>query len=89
MFETYVLSAEAPGVYNWLDTNGLLDGVVTIRWEGLPPGADIHSAVKGVKLAPVASLAAALPDATRVGPGERRRLLAQRQADFAHRTGVE
>jgi len=86
---TYVIAPKDPGVYNWLDTNGLLDGVVTIRWEGLPPTADIHTAVKNVRVAKIENLSAALPDAPRVAATERRRLLAQRQADFAHRISID
>jgi hypothetical protein len=85
---TYVLAAEDPGVYNWLDTNGLRDGVVTLRWEGMPPTADIHSAVKSVKVTRIADLATAIPDARRVATDERRQILAQRQADFARRTST-
>jgi hypothetical protein len=86
---TYVLAAKDPGVYNWLDTGGLRDGMMTIRWEGLPPNADIPHAAKSVKVVPIAQLAASLPGAPHVGPKERRQILAQRQAGFVQRTEVE
>ena len=86
---TYVLAASDPGVYNWLDTAGLSDGAVTIRWEGLRPNADIQQAVKSVRVVPIAELAKALPDAARIDQDGRRKLLAQRQAEYEQRTVTE
>jgi hypothetical protein len=86
---TYVLAAKDPGVTNWLDTGGLRDGLMTVRWEGLPANADIAHAAKGAQVVPIAQLAAALPNVPRIGPGARQQILAQRKAAFAQRTAVE
>jgi hypothetical protein len=86
---SYVVSATDPGVFNWLDTGGLRDGVITVRWEGLPPHADIVHAVKGVRVVPIAQVAAALPDAPRIDAQARRGVLAQREAGYAQRVKVD
>jgi hypothetical protein len=86
---TYVLAATDPGIYNWLDTGGLRDGTVTIRWEGLRPNADIGQGAKSVRVVPIAALAKALPDAPRIDADGRRKLLAQRQAEYAQRIAAE
>jgi hypothetical protein len=86
---TYVLAATDPGVYNWLDTGGLRDGTVTIRWEGLRPNADIGQGAKGVRVVPIASLATAVPDAPRIDADGRRKLLAQRQTEYTQRIAAE
>lgn len=33
---TFVISVEDPGVYNWLNTTGLHEGTIMVRWQGLP-----------------------------------------------------
>jgi hypothetical protein len=86
---TYVVAATDPGVFNWLDTGGLRDGVITVRWEGLPPHADIVHAAKSVRVVPIAQLAAAVPDAPRIDARARRQVLAQRAAGYAQRVTVE
>ena len=35
---TYVISIKDPGVNNWLDTEGLHNGIITLRWGGIPAG---------------------------------------------------
>jgi hypothetical protein len=86
---TYVLAATDPGVYNWLDTGGLSDGTLTIRWEGLRPNADIQQGAKGARVVPIAALAKALPGAPRIDPDGRQKLLAQRQAEYDKRIVTE
>jgi len=34
---TFVIALHDPGVHNWLDTNGLGQGCMQMRWQGLPP----------------------------------------------------
>ncbi len=38
---TYVISIKDPGVYNWLDTKGSHNGIITLRWGGFPAGCSI------------------------------------------------
>ena len=35
---TYVIAAEDPGVHNWIDTDGLLEGILTLRMAEFPDG---------------------------------------------------
>lgn len=86
---TYVISPTDPGVYNWLDTDGLHDGVLVLRWEQRRSDADIHQAVRSVRVVPIADLPTALPDAPRITPDERKQLLAKRQAEFALRIAAQ
>jgi hypothetical protein len=41
----WVISAQDPGVFNWLDGGGQLRGTILLRWHHLPgnivPGADV------------------------------------------------
>lgn len=69
---TYVLCAEDPGVHNWLDTCGFLEGMLTLRMAEFPgqrPRDDLSALGEVVKLA---DLDAVLPDGTtRVNASER------------------
>lgn len=52
---TYVISARDPGVHNWLDTGGLHEGIVQVRWQGTPP--HVTSLKEGITHAAVVNLA--------------------------------
>ena len=75
----FVVAAEDPGIFNWLDTTGLERGVIILRYCGaanaVPPQATV------VK---VADIAAALPDTRRCTPDERRTQIAERREGVAH-----
>lgn len=82
---TYVISAEDPGVHNWIDTDGLPEGILTLRMaEFGPEGArqDLSAAGRVVKLA---DLDRELPDAPRVSSTERAAQLAARRASYLRR----
>lgn len=84
---TLVVSAFDPGVANWVDTAGLQEGFIMLRWQGL------HQQANGVDEASVHSalvkrrnLPAALPQGIRVcNPAERAIDLKRRRADFQRR----
>lgn len=59
---TYVLSARDPGVHNWIDTVGLQEGWMLLRWQGVPPTTDPATLIRSVQSVKLAALAAALPD---------------------------
>ncbi|WP_028008043.1 hypothetical protein [Solimonas flava] len=81
---TFVVAVRDPGVHNWLDTAGLHEGTMMLRWQRLPAGGG-HPAV-AARLVKLQDLAAALPPGTRrIDADERRRLLAARQAAYARR----
>jgi hypothetical protein len=74
-----VLSLQDPGVHNWLDTMGLHQGVVILRFAGAQ--SPVAPTARLVKLADVER---ELPDARRVGSDERRAQIAQRRDGVAH-----
>jgi len=80
---TAVIAARDPGVPNWLDTTGLHDGSMFVRWQQLPGKLAANAVgVRSIKLVKGSALPAA---SRRVTPQERRRQLAQRAADYARR----
>ena len=83
----YVISARDPGIHNWLDTGGIHEGGLFIRWQTLPEAKD--NAVREVKLVKLSELPNLLvEDSGKVSP-ERRTLLNQkRAATYAHRHNV-
>jgi hypothetical protein len=46
----FVISIRDPGVANWLDTDGLSQGAMQVRWQGLPTGVLPAAAVQTRKL---------------------------------------
>ncbi|MET0986067.1 MAG: hypothetical protein ABW034_11750, partial [Steroidobacteraceae bacterium] len=88
---TYVISARDPKVHNWLDTGGLQDGTLTVRWQAPSPAAATRadSAVKSIKVVKLADLKTVLPNGTAtVEPQARERLVELRAASYARRCGV-
>lgn len=78
-----VVSADDPGVANWLDTTGLARGVVLLRWYH----ADRHP-IPEAKRVRTSKLAEALPPETvRVDRDERRKRLAARRDAVLRRYG--
>jgi hypothetical protein len=75
----FVVAAEDPGVYNWLDTMGLERGVIILRFvraeNATPPGERV------VKLSEVQG---ALPASRRCSPAERSAQIAERREGVAH-----
>jgi hypothetical protein len=83
---TYVVAPEDPGVANWVDTGGLHEGKLLIRWQVLPASAKADGAVRGVRLLKVSELRAALPAGFKaVRPVQRLALRSVRAKEYAHR----
>jgi hypothetical protein len=83
---TYVVAPKDPGFANWVDTGGLHEGKLLIRWQALPASAKADGAVREVKLVKVADLKSALPAGFKaVSPVQRQALRAARAKDYAHR----
>lgn len=84
---TYVIAAKDPGVYNWLNTEGLHVGNILIRWQALPESTTTaDAAVRSVRVVKLRELSAALPTDTRhLTESERHQLVEQRAAAYAHR----
>lgn len=84
---TYVVAAKDPGIHNWLDTSGLNEGSILIRWQALPEGLKVaDGAVREVKVVKLADLLKQLPASIpKVSPAERQKLYAERAENYAHR----
>ena len=83
---TYVVAALDPGIQNWLDTDGLHEGVMLLRWEMLRSTPDANKAVRGVKIVKLADVAASLPSpAARFTEEQRRKQIQHRVAGFGRR----
>jgi hypothetical protein len=84
---TFVIAVKDPGVYNWVDTVGMHEGTLNLRWQGLPSlTANVWATAKVVKLA---DLREELPAGTRyVAPWERLLQVAIRTAGYARRYGI-
>jgi hypothetical protein len=82
---TYVVARQDPGVANWLDTGGLREGWMQLRWQNVPPGRDPGaSQPKRVRLD---DLETALPDGVRRADlAYRREQIRSRVAGMALRT---
>ena len=85
---TFVVAAQDPGYYNWIDTVGMNDGYLIGRWELLSQTTTGEGAVREVRKVKLGELETALPaDAARVTPEERRAQLAAREAAYLLRLG--
>jgi hypothetical protein len=83
---TIVLALQDPGIHNWLDAGGLSEGVLQIRWQGLPAKLPPASDFFAVKKAGLDQLDSLLPEGTiRVGHDERAAMLATRKQAFKRR----
>jgi len=82
---TYVISAEDPGVANWLDPDGLPEGILTLRMAEFPEGGATPDLAATGRVVKVADLDAELPDVPRVTADQRAAQLAERQAGYLRR----
>lgn len=87
---TYVLSRRDPGVANWMDTGGLLDGGMAMRWEGMDaPEADPNDAIKSIARVKLDAIRSELPDDfPSVSSAERAAEIEGRRKDYEARCGV-
>jgi hypothetical protein len=83
---TFVVSAVDPGVHNWLDTCGLAEGGIMLRWQQLPESrGSAEGAVREVALVERSELERRWPQLRRIGAAERTAMLSRRAAAYAHR----
>jgi hypothetical protein len=61
---TYVLSPVDPGVANWVDTDGVHDGYVLLRWQGFEPGSTGDGLLRSYRVVKRADLKSVLPATT-------------------------
>jgi hypothetical protein len=88
---TYVISAKDPGIQNWLDTSGLHEGSIFVRWQSLPETTkSADGAVREVKLVKLDDLAKLLPpEASKVTQQERKKQYDLRAANYTYRYAVD
>jgi hypothetical protein len=82
---TYVISPVDPGVANWIDSDGLREGILTLRMAEFGetgPRPDLGARGRVVKLD---RLDAEVPTVRRVSPAERSAELADRRAGYLRR----
>jgi len=83
---TFVVSTADPGIHNWIDPDGMREGLMTLRWaefDGGRPSPQLGVQSRIVKLA---ELSRAVPkDTAFVTPDGRRKQLAERAASYAWR----
>jgi len=84
---TFVISVKDPGVYNWIDTAGMHEGYLNLRWQGLPgktPASGGPAAT--MRLVKLADLKSTLPAHTKyVTKQERKKQLRERATSYAKR----
>ena len=81
-----MIAPHDPGVWNWLDTGGLRDGSLCIRWQVLPADVAPDAVIRDVRLVKTAALAKELPaGAPMISSADRRKQLRQRVEDYARR----
>jgi len=81
---TYVIAREDPGVANWLDTDGLRDGIGILRWQQVPPEMTNENLIRDFRVIKRAELDA-MRDIPRVTPDERKEQVAARFAAYSSR----
>jgi hypothetical protein len=84
---SFVIAQRDPQLHNWIDTAGLDEGTLLIRWQGIAPGARVpERSVRHAGVVKHAELASVLDEGTRsLAPGERRRQIEARRAAYARR----
>lgn len=87
---TYVIAAKDPGVYNWLDSSGLDQGIFAVRWQGVPASVtSAKHAVQQTKVVKLNQLDTVIQDpALWVSSAERKQQLKQRKASYMRRLCV-
>lgn len=84
---TYVLSLADPGIANWIDTAGLHEGWMLLRWQGVPADAPLDRFIRDVRLVKLAALESTLAgDVRRIDLAGRRAQIAARARAFAQRS---
>jgi Protein of unknown function (DUF1214) len=76
---TYVVSRADPGIHNWIDTVGLREGWMMLRWQGVPASTTGPTLVREVKLVDLADLERQLPPGVPKATLETRREQVQRR----------
>ena len=84
---TVIVSAADPGLENWVDTEGLTEGFLFLRWAAIEGGASVtEKPAVECKVVSFVDLPTAVPSTLgKVDPAKRARQIEQRVADYDHR----
>ena len=83
---TYIIAKRDPQIHNWLDTGGLNEGVVVIRWEVLPSAATADDAVAECRIIKFSDIESTLPACIpRITPVQRSTQLRERLESYRTR----
>jgi hypothetical protein len=82
---TYVVSPSDPGVANWIDTEGLSQGLCVIRWQGTSEATNAANLIQDFRIVDIKEVET-MEGLARVTAQERRVALARRAIDYAART---
>lgn len=87
---TYVIAARDPGVHNWLDTGGLHEGIIQVRWQGTPATVTtLPGGIVDAKLVKLSELKRHLPEETVwLTPAERKAQIEERHASYCLRLAL-
>jgi hypothetical protein len=58
---SFIIAAADPGIVNWIDTCGLTEGWMLLRWQGVPEDADPKNFIREVRLIKLEDVPAGLP----------------------------
>jgi hypothetical protein len=83
---TYVIARDDPGVANWLDTDGMRDGVGILRWQQVPPEMTNEGLIRDFRVIKRSELER-MKDIPRVTPEQRKEQVDARFAAYSSRTG--
>lgn len=84
---SYAMAAVDPGIANWIDTTGLAEGWMMLRWQGVPPGADPSRFIRETRALKLDGIEAEIPASVpRANLAWRRRQLAERAWGHGTRT---
>lgn len=80
---SYAITPTDPGIHNWVDSAGLHNGLVLLRWQAVPPGVDKDDLIREFRVLKLAELDdMPLP---RVSPDQRKAQMAARHSLHAAR----
>jgi hypothetical protein len=81
-----VIAAEDPGAANWIDTAGLHEGFVIMRWQGGVPDVKAERLIPRFEVVEASQIGAAgLGGMAQISPAQRRAQIARRAADYGKR----
>lgn len=82
---TYVIGPENPGVHNWIDSDGLREGFLTLRMAEFGPGGASEDLAATGRVIDLDDLDAELPHVERIDEAGRAAQMAERQAGYLNR----